>query len=554
MKKNIEENIAVQISPEKNIEALQEKPALETLMSLIAEGKINIPGVENNADFLLKLQTKIHTPAKNIELENQLKHIETIKHEVEFSAKKTEIEKKQLAAQKDAFLKRINNFKEENDKTKAELEEQKLELEAKGKMLLQAQDEIAVKQQALETKEKLILENSDIDAKLESLATLKEELRLESLKKLEEMREFKETKDQIKSELDDRAITLEARERELEEKEMSLAQSQVKESKKVAQETGDISPEILQSKVVQDMIVKVLMPQIKAQMIIEQQQRDERGDEDDSNDEDSIEVVEEGTQTNLVETFDATTECGASFYSPKLIYFLNSSIFPLINRIKGIINGKYSIHDKFIQNALEEDCALLSNLLQETSTILDMQDNLDQQPGQLGSYVKKVEVVDREVQYNKDEFLHPICEFPMMNQLAEYIESGVIQIKDGPNMMGEGPVTSRETIKKILIDRYSQVENILIELGDAYNYLEVVKTGNSFKEAAIQKKDNELHRLEYLIRSKTSMLEHLKKFTDDYENKHFSVDQGLQTDLFLIDSEIQTDSIQIVGDDHIFNI
>lgn len=228
MKKQIDENIAVQISPTKNIEAFQEKSALEILMSLIAEGKVNIPGVENNADFLVKLQTEIHAPAKNIELENQLKHIEAIKHEVEFSVKKTETEKKQLAAQKDAFLKRINNFKEENDKTKAELEEQRLELEAKGKLLLQAQDEIAVKQRTLETKEKLILENSDIDAKLESLAALKEDLRLESLKKLEEMREFKETKDQIKSELDDRTMTLEARERELEEKEMSLAQSQVK--------------------------------------------------------------------------------------------------------------------------------------------------------------------------------------------------------------------------------------------------------------------------------------------------------------------------------------
>ena len=232
MKKRIDENIAIQTSPTKNIEAFQEKSALETLMSLIAEGKVNIPGVDDNVSFLQKLQTEIHTPAKNIELENQLKHIEAIKHEVEFSVKKTEMEKKQLAAQKDAFLKRINNFnfKEENDKTKAELEEQKLELEAKGKMLLQAQDEIAVKQQALETKEKLILENSDIDAKLESLATLKEELRLESLKKLEEMRKFKETKDQIKSELDDRAITLEARERELEEKEMLLAQSRVKDN------------------------------------------------------------------------------------------------------------------------------------------------------------------------------------------------------------------------------------------------------------------------------------------------------------------------------------
>ena len=493
MKKRIDENIAIQISPTKNIEAFQEKSALETLMSLIAEGKLNIPGIDDNVSFLQKLQTEIHTPAKNIELENQLKRIETIKHEVEFSVKKTEMEKKQLAAQKDAFLKRINNFKEENDKTKAELEEQKLELEAKGKMLLQAQDEIAVKQQALETKEKLILENSDIDAKLESLATLKEELRLESLKKLEEMREFKETKDQIKSELDDRAITLEARERELEEKEKLLVEPQTK-------------------------------------------------------------VGEEEVQIDIVEKIDATTECGASFYSPKLIYYLDSSILPFINLINGIISGKYSIHEEFVKKALEEDCNLLSDLLQETSTILDMQDNLDQQPGQLGSYVKKVEVVDREAQYNKDEFLHPICEFPMMNQLAEYIESGVIQIKDGPNMMGDGPVTSRETIKKILIDRYSQVENILIELGDAYNYLEVVKTGNSFKEAAIQKKDNELHRLEYLIRSKTSMLEHLKKITDDYENKHFSVDQGLQTDLFLIDSEIQTDSIQIVGDDHIFNI
>lgn len=230
MKKNIEENIAVQISPTKNIEAFQEKSALETLMSLIAEGKVNIIGIDDNASFLQKLQTEIHTPAKNIELENQLKHIETIKHEVEFSVKKTGTEKNQLAAQKDAFLKIINNFKEENDKTKAELEEQRLELEAKGKMLLQAQDEIAVKQQALETKEKLILENSDIDAKLESLAALKEDLRLESLKKLEEMREFKETKDQIKSELDDRAITLEARERELEEKEMLLAQQQLEKN------------------------------------------------------------------------------------------------------------------------------------------------------------------------------------------------------------------------------------------------------------------------------------------------------------------------------------
>lgn len=306
MKKRIDENIAIQISPTKNIEAFQEKSALETLMSLIAEGKLNIPGIDNNVSFLQKLQTEIHTPAKNIELENQLKHIEVIKHEVEFSAKKTETEKKQLAAQKDAFLKRINNFKEENDKTKAELEEQKLELEAKGKMLLQVQDEIAVKQQALETKEKLILENSDIDAKLESLATLKEELRLESLKKLEEMREFKDTKDQIKSELDDRVAMVEARERESQEKEMSLAQ--VKESKKVAQETGEISPEILQSKVVQDMIVKVLMPQIKAQMIIEQQQRDERGDEGDSDEDDSIDMIDAEMQTDLVQTIDAEVQ------------------------------------------------------------------------------------------------------------------------------------------------------------------------------------------------------------------------------------------------------
>jgi len=187
MKKQIDENIAVQISPEKNIEALQEKSALETLMSLIAEGKVNIPGVENNADFLVKLQTEIHTPTKNIELENQ------------------------LAAQEDAFLKRINNFKEENDKTKAELEEQRLELEAKGKLLLQVQDEIAVKQQTLETKEKLILENSDIDAKLE------------------EVREFEATKSKIKSELNDRAMTLEAREKELEEKEMLLSHEVVEE-------------------------------------------------------------------------------------------------------------------------------------------------------------------------------------------------------------------------------------------------------------------------------------------------------------------------------------
>ena len=221
MKKQIDENIAIQISRTKNIEAFQEKSALETLMSLIAEGKVNITGIDDNASFLQKLKTEIHTPAKNIELENQLKHIEAIKHAVEFSVKKTETEKKQLAAQKDAFLKRINNFKEENDKTKAELEEPRLELEAKGKMLLQAQDEIAVKQQALETKEKLILENGDIDAKLESLVALKEDLRLESLKKLEEMREFKETKDQIQSELDDRVAMVEARERELEEKEMA---------------------------------------------------------------------------------------------------------------------------------------------------------------------------------------------------------------------------------------------------------------------------------------------------------------------------------------------
>ena len=229
MKKTIDENIAIKISPTKNIEAFQEKSALETSMSLIAEGKLNIPGVDDHVSFLQKLQTEIHTPAKNIELENQLKRIEAIQHEVEFSVKKTEIEKKQLAAQKDAFLKRINNFKEENDKTKAELEEQKLELEAKRKMLLQAQDEIAVKQQALETKEKLILENSDIDAKLESLAALKEDLRLESLKKLEEMREFKETKDQIKSELDDRVAIVEARERELKEKEMLLSHEVVEE-------------------------------------------------------------------------------------------------------------------------------------------------------------------------------------------------------------------------------------------------------------------------------------------------------------------------------------
>ena len=94
MKKTIDENIAIKISPTKNIEAFQEKSALETSMSLIAEGNLNIPGVDDHVSFLQKLQTEIHTPAKNIELENQLKRIEAIQHEVEFSVKKTEIEKK----------------------------------------------------------------------------------------------------------------------------------------------------------------------------------------------------------------------------------------------------------------------------------------------------------------------------------------------------------------------------------------------------------------------------------------------------------------------------
>ena len=590
MKKQIDENIAIQISPTKNIEAFQEKSALETLMSLIAEGKVNIPGVDDNVSFLQKLQTEIHTPAKNIEFENQLKHIEAIKHEVEFSAKKTETEKKQLAAQKDAFLKRINNFKEENEKTKAELEEQKLELEAKGKMLLQVQDEIAVKQQSLETKEKLILENSDIDAKLESLATLKEELRLESLKKLEEMREFKDTKDQIKSELDDRVAMVEARERESEEKEMSLAQ--VKESKKVAQETGEISPEILQSKVVQDMIVKVLMPQIKAQMIIEQQQRDERGDEDDSDEEDSIEVVEEGVQTDLVETFNVETQEDGEVSLWKLVDFklteegvkkyaaeicekdrsiiLREEAFQKLKQTKPEeLYKKLHTSDTGTQFSDKEEIylnqALSANvhklMISTMKQLFIYQDNIQGEKAKLADLAKEKNIyenqgkmIDEATQYvnENNDSLHNL-------KLAMFGERSFLQeikmSKDMNNILDN--INGLENIEHDLIMKQTSMSFMDQSILDKVKELTLLN-----KALEIQKENKFIDKTITEHSIKLSIVNDIYKFTLENLAKHIKilhntgggVQKIIHDDLFsslhlsIIDQSLQTDEIQIAGE------